>query len=163
MMLYFLRHGPALDRDEWNAADRERPLTPSGTERVERLAGFMAGLDLAIEEVITSPYIRARQTAAIVAQSLGLSDCLTEDSRLEPGFDLDAMNSLLTERAGLDSILLVGHEPDLSALLGTLIGGGRIGMKKGALACVKGVGPLDLRGELAWLLPPSIMSGTQWK
>lgn len=163
MMLYFLRHGPAVNREEWNAADQERPLTSSGTDRMELIAKFMAGLDLDIEEIITSPYIRAFQTAAIVAKSLGLSDCLTKDSRLEPGFNLDAMNDLLSERTGINSILFVGHEPDLSSLVGVLIGGGRIGMKKGALACVKGVEPLDPRGELVWLLPPSIMSGTKWK
>jgi len=109
---YFLRHGPAVARNAWEAEDRERPLTAPGAQIVER----------------------------------------------EAGFDVDGLESILAERASLESILFVGHEPSMSSIIKALIGGGQISMKKGSLACVKGVTATDLHGRLAWLLSPSVMS-----
>ena len=72
MRLYFLRHGLAGDSTTWAGADEMRPLTPEGITRMQGSARTIAALELELDEIISSPYIRARQTADIVATELGL-------------------------------------------------------------------------------------------
>lgn len=157
MKLYFLRHGPAVERSEWGGDDAERPLTGEGAVRIEREAQFIVRGALGIDSVISSPYRRALQTAEIVARSLGIPDQAIPDHRLGPGFDIDGLRALLAEFSDCDSVLLVGHEPDLSAVIGGVIGGGRIDLKKGSLACVALKNAAKIRGELLWLLPPAFI------
>ncbi len=164
MRLYFLRHGPAVDRSEWDGDDSKRPLTPEGALRIELEAQSIVRADFGIEAIVSSPYVRAVQTAEIVARALGLSsERLVLDSRLEPGFDLARLRSLAGLFPDCGSMLLVGHEPGLSGAIGELIGGGRIDMKKGALACVAVENAAKSRGELLWLLPPAFLTGKAWK
>jgi phosphohistidine phosphatase len=156
MTLCFLRHGSAVERNAWSGEDAKRPLTEGGAAVMERMAEYMVSAGLAFDAIVASPYTRARRTAEIVAGVLGLGDRLTLDSRLEPGFGPGDLEAMLHDYAGSESILLVGHESDFSEVIGSLIGGGRVEVKKGALACVKGVTVKNPRGELAWLLPPSL-------
>jgi phosphohistidine phosphatase len=136
MECYFLRHGPAADPAQWPGDDYDRPLTRDGRKRIEREAETLASLGLEFDAIVTSPLVRAVQTAAIIADVLKISERLVEDKRLGFGFDLDALETVLAERSGANTILLVGHEPSMSSTVGALIGDARIAFKKGALASV---------------------------
>jgi len=155
--LYFLRHGPA-DRDEFAGVDdTQRPLVAAGRERIRRETEVLAHCDLALDAVITSPLVRAAETAAIVTAGLGLADRLHADARLAPGFDLAALAAVLADRPDDDRrLLLVGHEPDFSEVIRGLTGG-RVVMKKGALARVDLAPGRELRGRLVWLLQPQVL------
>jgi phosphohistidine phosphatase len=156
MRLYFLRHGRA-DRSQWHGPDFERPLTHDGKARMVREAQTMAELGLAVDVVVSSPLVRAYQTAEIVAEELGLPEHLVENVVLAPGFNLDDLAGLVLEYEDTDNLMLVGHEPDFSETIGDLIGGGSVVCKKGALARVDLHSKSPPRGELVWLIPPKLL------
>ena len=91
MELYFLRHGEAGKKDEWEGEDSERPLSKDGIARMKLEASAISDLDLGLELILTSPLVRARQTADIVARELDMRDRLVIDDRLAPGFGRDAL------------------------------------------------------------------------
>ncbi len=157
MKLYFLRHGLAKDRQDWKRDDSERPLTEEGQERMQRTAATIAGLELALDAILTSPLMRAHQTASIVAAALHAKDRLIVDNRLGAEFGIDRLAEILRDHPDSGSLMLVGHEPGMSETISAIIGGGRIVCKKGGLACVKLDHPSSLRGELLWLLPPRLL------
>lgn len=157
MILYFLRHGRA-DRSAWMGMDFERPLTTDGKERMAQEAELIRQLDLGLDVILTSPLVRAYQTAEIVAERLNMHDLLVVDERLEPGFGPGDLEEILQEYPQADEIMLVGHEPDFSETIRYLIGGGNIVCKKGSLARVDLVDAGPLAGELVWLIPPKALT-----
>jgi phosphohistidine phosphatase len=160
MKVYFLRHGKAENRAEWRGRDADRPLTPEGEEIVRREAEALRAMDLAPDVIVTSPLARARRTAEIVADGLGLGGRLVEDERLAPGFDVARLEQVLAAHAsGARAVLVVGHEPDFSETVAALIGGGDVVMKKGGLARVDVAAPAAGGGRLDWLLTPSLLGG----
>ena len=162
MRLYLLRHGLAAAREAWEAPDEERPLTEAGRAEMRDAARGIERLQLGIEAIYTSPLARAAQTAHIVAEALGMP--VTTRSELAPGFGVEQLKPLLAEQDGVRGLMLVGHEPDLSTLIGHLIAApqpARVALKKGAccrvdmpskLAGVGGIRKLLGGGELRWLL-----------
>ena len=156
MKLYFLRHGRA-DRSAWMGMDFERPLTGEGKERMAQEADTIHQLDLGVDAILTSPLIRALQTAEIVAERMNALDLLVVDERLEPGFGPSDLAEILEEYPQADEIMLVGHEPDFSETISYLIGGGTIVCKKGSLARVDLVDAGPMAGELVWLIPPKAL------
>ena len=157
MKLYFLRHGLAGDRETWVGDDFDRPLTDAGKERMAREAATLARLNLSLDVILTSPLVRAYQTAEIVAQRLNMTDRLVKDERLGPGLGPNQLAGILQAYPEAKALMLVGHEPDFSQLIGELIGGGRVTCKKGSLACVE-LNNTSLQGELVWLIPPSVLA-----
>jgi phosphohistidine phosphatase len=158
---FFLRHGRA-DRDAYQGHDDDlRPLTDEGRALVRREAAFIALLGPGIDTIVTSPLRRAAETAAIVAARLGLDDRLRTDPRLGHAFAMPTLAGLLADlEDDARRIMLVGHEPGFSEVIGELIGGGRVVVKKGALARVDLLPGRGLRGRLIWLLqPPILISG----
>jgi len=137
MDLWLLRHAAAQERSE-SGRDEDRELTPDGVKRAERVARGLAALEPAIEAVWTSPYRRARQTAEAAARELGLTRSLKEMRALEPH---RAPREILEELEGEDlaGVLLVGHEPHLGSLLGSLLseGGPALPLKKASVAWVE--------------------------
>jgi phosphohistidine phosphatase len=158
MRCYFLRHGLAVDAGEWSGADFDRPLTRQGLERMTLAAKTIAALRLDVEIIITSPLIRAKQTATIVAKRLKLEDRLVEDERLAGGFGSSELAEILAEHRTADAVLLVGHEPGLSRIIGELVGGANIDFKPGSLACVNVPDPASLVGTLVWLVPAKVLA-----
>lgn len=157
--LYLLRHGRA-DREAWSGPDDLRPLTADGRRRVQQQTRVLANMALGLERVVTSPLTRARQTAELVAEGLRLQDALLFDEGLAFGSDFTQFSAVLTANQAVSTLMLVGHEPDLSAHLGRLIGARPDGVeiKKGALACLAvHQGPEGWRGELRWLLPANLL------
>jgi phosphohistidine phosphatase len=118
--LYIMRHGPAEDRSS-TGRDEDRTLTPSGRERVRDVARTLVALDEAPLHVVSSPLVRALQTAEIVAAATKLANPVAVSRELAPGGQgIELAKDLLgTERR---RVMLVGHEPDLSLLAGLLVG-----------------------------------------
>lgn len=145
MRLYLLRHAPAIDRQDWAGDDAERPLTADGERLARKLLKNLRTL-LRADEILTSPWRRARQTAELAAERFGLP--LREADWLAGGAaDPEEACSNLT---GGD-ILLVGHEPDLGQLIGHLTGGATVALKKAGLAVLVGeatAGGMALRALL---------------
>jgi phosphohistidine phosphatase len=163
MNLYILRHGIAVEPGTAGfAKDSERSLTPKGKRKLRQIAKALKEMDLCFDLIVSSPYVRARQTAQIIGagfknrQRLELSDTLTPSGSTRKLIEL--LNGLAH---GADDVLLVGHEPYLSELISLLISGDtRAGvvMKKGGL-CKLAVNSLH-HGRCAmleWLLTPKQM------
>lgn len=158
MRCYFLRHGIAVDPEDWGGDDSSRPLTGEGIQKMERAARTIAGLELQLDAIVTSPLVRARQTAEIVAKELNVRDRLVESASLGLDFDPEHLASVLKEHSGANAIMFVGHEPSMSHTIGHLIGDARVEMKKGSLACVDLLDASSLNGELLFLLPPKVLA-----
>lgn len=157
--IYFLRHGKAMARASWTGEDGLRPLTPEGEAAMRREAQALKRLGLAPDVIVTSPLTRARQTAEIVAEALGLSDHLEEDGRLAHGFDVRALGKIAAAHPEAEQLMVVGHEPEFSAAVAAVIGGGQVVMKKGGIARVDLPDGSVKHGELAWLLTPPLLDG----
>ncbi len=157
MEIWLLRHAAAEDRAS-SGRDADRTLTEDGHKRAREVARGLAALEPAIELVLTSPYARARQTADPAARALKLSGRLRETSALEPDRDPDeVLGELRSEK--VESVLLVGHEPHMGALLGRLVfgrAGHAIPMKKAAVARVSWEG--SGAGSLRALMPPKLLA-----
>jgi phosphohistidine phosphatase len=122
MKLYVMRHGPAEDRSE-SGLDEDRALTMAGRQRVRSVAKALVDAEEAPATIITSPLVRAVQTAEIVAVVTRLCDREGEVEvrrDLAPGAEASALRRRLKE-AGERRVMLVGHEPDLSALVSDLL------------------------------------------
>jgi phosphohistidine phosphatase len=158
MLLYLVRHGLAnWPAGAWPGADAERPLTPEG-ERITRAEGAaLARCGLAPDLILHSPLGRARQTAELLAEALGLRERVRAHELLSPGFDHKALKKLLREHAKLDSLMLVGHAPDMAQVV-EKITGGAVKIKEGAVACVQIEKPDEgLKGALVWLAPAELL------
>jgi|BarGraNGADG00212_2_1021979.scaffolds.fasta_scaffold01575_7 phosphohistidine phosphatase len=159
MDLYFLRHGLAGHASQWKGDDWDRPLTEEGQARLRQEAATMARLELVPEVVLSSPLLRALETAQIVAPYLTNAPRVSVDKRLAPGFGPKQLAQILEAYAGSQSLMLVGHEPDFSQTIGHLIGGGQVVCKKGGLAWVEVPDLRALKGELIALIPPAMLAG----
>ena len=158
MEIYFLRHGDAGTAEGWKGSDAERPLSKEGTARMEKEAAAIAGLRPALDMILTSPLLRARQTAEIVAKKLRLMKALFVEERLAPGLGTSLLRQILVEHHPSRSVMLVGHEPDFSTVISACIGGGAVECKKGSLIRVDIDDVPSLRGVLVWLLPPRVLA-----
>lgn len=157
--VHLLRHAHAGDSFKWIGDDDLRPLTDKGRKQSQQLGEFLASHGVRPDVIVTSPLVRAQQTAEIVAGILDMT--VRTDGRLRSGFGKRELWAVLDE-AGAREVMLVGHDPDFSALLAYLIDTAGISMKKGALATVDLHTKLgDGEGELRWLVPPDLLSGSQ--
>ncbi len=155
--LYVLRHAHAGDSAAWTGLDADRPLSAKGERQAERLGRFLASIHFAPDAIITSPKVRAAQTAASVASHLGRS--VTIDPRLGEGFDLESLEAVLRDAGDPTRPVIVGHDPDFSDIVTRLCGAAAIPMRKGALARIDVDRPLvDGLGTLRWLLPPDLLA-----
>jgi phosphohistidine phosphatase len=160
MNLYLMRHGIAVTADQpGTQSDSERPLTPKGIKRMRRAARGLRRLGISFDAILTSPLVRARQTAEIVADTLGLEAQLEEISELAPDSSVDHLVSGLTRFQDREHVLLVGHQPLLGHIFSFLISGKNVNLavefKKGGLCRIEiDVLPLGTPGTLHWLLTP---------
>jgi phosphohistidine phosphatase len=125
MNLSFLRHGVAADAGAPGAAgDHSRPLTDEGREKTTRVAAGLQRLGLAFDLILSSPLLRAKETADIVAAALGARKALKFSDRLAPGGTLQGLvDELNRDHARSEEILLIGHEPDFSHHIAVLTTG----------------------------------------
>jgi phosphohistidine phosphatase len=153
MRIYLMRHSDAEEARP-GEEDAERRLTAEGTQQAENAAKWLKAHGIKVEAVVSSPLVRARQTAEPVARELKVPICT--DARLAGGrLTLSALTGIVRDMGDPASILLVGHEPDMSLTVEELTGG-RVDFKKGALALVKCDQIANGEGELCWLIPPKL-------
>lgn len=150
MRYYFVRHGIAVD---WAASDFARELTERGRQRVHTSAKVMKTLGVKPTVIYTSPRLRARQTAEIIAAELGLEIALADEVNF--GFDLAAVQTLSQDLPADGQVMFVGHNPDMSRLVYQLTGAS-VGMKKGGLARIDVIQRHAQQGELVWLIAPKV-------
>jgi phosphohistidine phosphatase len=154
--LHLLRHAHAGDPAKWRGADFDRPLSVRGREQASRLGAFLADRAFAPDAIVTSPRIRALQTAQLVAERLGTSWRI--DDRLVDPLSAATVERILADAGDPSRPILVGHDPDFSELVGLLTGATRIAMRKGAIARIDVERPLTWgEGALRWLLPPELI------
>ncbi len=158
MKLYFLRHGIAQDISETNGRDAARALTTGGIERLEASAKIMAKLGVKPARLYSSPLVRARQTAEIVARAIDMK--VTLDPTVGPGFDSQTVSELIADLTAEADVMFVGHEPDMSKVVSALTGGSSIVMKKGSLARLDVRSARPLRCSLVWLIAPAVFVGS---
>jgi phosphohistidine phosphatase len=154
--LHLLRHAHAGDPSTWDGPDERRPLSDKGEKQAERLGTFLAQVGFKPDAIITSPKVRAKQTAEIVAHHLGLP--VAVDDRLAEGVGLTTVEEILRDAGDPSRPVLVGHDPDFSQLVSTLADTARVPMKKGALVRIDTDRPLAAGGgTLSWLVPPDLL------
>jgi phosphohistidine phosphatase len=156
--LYFLRHADAGDPVAWTGPDEVRPLSGKGQKQARRLGKFLAEVGFTPDAIITSPKTRARETAEILGDALGVD--ISIDDRLGGGLDAVSIEAILFDAGEPKRPLLVGHDPDLSDLTGWITGATSVTLKKGALARIDTVRPISqASGALRWLVPPDLLQG----
>ncbi|ADC71457.1 putative phosphohistidine phosphatase, SixA [Thioalkalivibrio sp. K90mix] len=156
--LVLVRHAQAGNAGDWEGDDRDRPLSEAGQVSARRMAGSLATLLAGHTELLTSPYLRARQTAAPLADALAVP--VRQKKWLAPGQVAGVELEALAARLPADgSLVVVGHEPDLSSLAGRLMGGrpgaGGVHMGKGSVCALGGGLPGPM--QLVWLLPRRVL------
>lgn len=156
MLLALLRHGVAEDPGPATGyRDEPRRLTPQGVERMQRAADGIARIGLRPDAVLSSPLVRCRETAAIVAARLG-AEVRTTDA-LRPGARAERVLDVLAEYPGARCVLACGHQPDMSLLVADLVGGGIVEFRKGTLALIDLPHPRPGGGTLVGLHPPRVL------
>ena len=163
--LFLIRHGIAEERGDAWPDDAKRPLSEDGIERFQRSARGLARLDVWIDVVLTSPLVRARQTAEIVASAFDPRPSIVTIESLAPGGSYASLLADLEKHGRKTRIALVGHEPGIGELGARLIGSRHsFEFKKGAVCRIDvdqipPVGPGDLR----WFLTPKVMASIKKK
>ncbi|HEX9615305.1 MAG TPA: phosphohistidine phosphatase SixA [Bacteroidota bacterium] len=152
MLLYFLRHGDAIESPYYH--DSERPLSDLGKRQIQTVAQFFKLTRKQVELVLSSPLGRARETADILQQTLKAHPTMTTEALLSGSEVRNLLNEMNLHKS--ESMLLVGHEPQLSSAISVLTGGDehfRVEMRKASLACVESPFPVKKGGAvLSWLI-----------
>ena len=159
MNLYLMRHAIAAEPEE-NTEDSQRPLTDAGRKRLGKIARNLEKLELEFDLILTSSHLCARKTADVVADALDIKKKrVVESENLTPLGAADKLVEEINAREAVESLLLVGHEPFLSQLIGMLIAG-----DAGISVTLKKAGMCKLSMEqlsygrcatLEWLLTPA--------
>jgi phosphohistidine phosphatase len=163
MRIVVVRHGIAGDRESVARTGRppeERPLTAEGRARMAQVASGLRRLVDPLDALVTSPLVRARETAELIVEAFGGPKPVIEDA-LSPGGEPAAVVAALRELDPDATVALVGHEPDLSRLVGFFVTGAAasvIDLKKGAACLVRFDGvPAAGGGMIVWALPPKAL------
>ena len=158
MIIYFLRHASAGQRVPNPKKDEKRGLDPEGIEQCTYMGRALTALDVQVDTLISSPLKRATQTASLVGNELGHEGKLLLDNALKPGATFLDFRKMLGKFVKLESVMVVGHNPNLREFLGRIISEGNcesaVDLKKGACAKVE----LNrTSATLQWLLTPKIV------
>lgn len=159
MKLYLIRHAIAEDLAD-HEDDSLRPLTEKGREKMKRISQALKELGVQPDVIVSSPYLRASQTASILVKELKYKEELLYSDFLTPMAEPNDMIGEINEKFSVDELMLVGHEPNLSSLASVLLAGSpdlSINFKKGGACCLS-VDDLhyDRKATLEWLVTPKI-------
>lgn len=162
MNIYIIRHAIAVDEGtpEYEQ-DSDRPLTDKGRKKMRQIAKGLRTLGIEFDLILSSPYVRARETAEIVADIFKIKKKIAFSENLIPMADPELLIPEVMEKYPIDSIALVGHEPHLSTLIGLLTTENTkldVTLKKGGV-CYLSADNLhhEHRATLEWLLTPGIL------
>jgi phosphohistidine phosphatase len=157
VQLYLLRHAHAGDPAKWTGPDSARPLSDKGQRQAVRMGLFLADAGFLPDLIMSSPLVRALETARLVATPLGLPIIVSND--LASSLDMASLERLLTGAGNPRRPLLVGHDPDFSMLAAELAGLAELPVRKGTLLRIDTRRPLQAgSGVLRWLLPPDLLT-----
>ncbi|HEY6273331.1 MAG TPA: phosphohistidine phosphatase SixA [Terriglobales bacterium] len=162
MIIYFLRHASAGHSLLNTQKDERRPLDEEGTLQARYVGRLLANLDVQVEQLVSSPLKRSRQTASLVANELAFEGAVQLDDALRPQAQVADFQALLTRLRKHEAVMVVGHNPSLSEFLSKIVSAGagaaRIELKKGSVAKVEIAGR---SGILDWLVTPKIARALQ--
>ena len=156
--LYLIRHGVAEERGDAWPDDAKRPLTQDGTDRMRKAARGLVRIGVKFDAVLTSPFVRTRQTAEIVATAFDERPPIVAIESLAPGGSIQSVLSDLERQARRSRVAIVGHEPGIGELAARLAGARYpIEFKKGAVCRVDvktfPAGP----GKMRWFMTSKIL------
>jgi phosphohistidine phosphatase len=160
MLLYLVRHGIAMDREDPNCPpDTERPLTPRGMKRTHAAALGMLAMKVKPDAVLTSPWLRAVQTAEIFCEVIGFSSkkIIRSDALKGTSTPADLLRELSKMKA--KEVICVGHEPHLHLVIGQILRTSAkiTDLKKAGVACLELERISPPQGQLLALYPPSAL------
>lgn len=162
--ILILRHGDAQDLTECNSSnDFDRALTDEGKKKIIKVSKLLKAIGQEIDIVLSSPFIRAKQTAEIITENISTKNGLKIVDFLGCGSSVKEIAKGLTDYTTSHSVMLIGHIPDLELFLGKLICAERIKLKKAAIGKVKLENSIELSGELEWLITPKILKKIKLK
>jgi phosphohistidine phosphatase len=159
MILYIVRHGIAVDRtDPKSPPEAERPLTATGVQKTRSAALGLRAMGAKPDALISSPYVRAAQTAEIFAEALGFSpEKIRVSDALKPaGNPAEIVKEISRLRA--KEVACFGHAPNLDLMISHLAGARAAftELKKAGVACFE-QNPAHSRWELRWILTPKVL------
>lgn len=161
MKITLLRHGESIDRNNWNGTDYDRCLTENGREEIKNIGKRISELGWNFDLILTSPYVRALETAKIIAEEIGLSSAVKISEDLACGSDYRTVLKELKSYNSNSKVLIVGHEPNLSSFISFLLSGSsdlNIEMKKAGICRLEiEFIKSDVNAKLIALIPPKIM------
>lgn len=162
MQIYIVRHGKALDyHDPQATSDEMRWLVEEGRDQVSTMAALLARLRVQPDLVLSSPLVRARETAEIIAEELGVASGVTIEEELAPGGSPAGVLDAIVRRGRVRTVVVAGHMPGVGRLAGYLLHqdpDGGFGFQTGAIARIE-LPDDDLApggGRLRWMIPPSV-------
>jgi phosphohistidine phosphatase len=163
--LYLIRHAIAADRGPKYSDDATRPLTQHGTSRFRKVVRGLSEMGVEVDLILSSPLVRARETADLLSQELRVHPPVVETPALIPGSAYPNVLAELARHARMPSIAMVGHEPGLGEIAARLVGSSAgFEFKKG------GVCRIDLDrlpptgpGRLVWLATPRMLMAMRGK
>ena len=157
MKLYFVRHATAARKSTWRKDDDLRPLTRVGRVRFRTcVESLIAAGMLSPDRILTSPLVRAEQSAAILDKALGGVIPIEAEWRLGHTFDVSDLRTLLAQKPGVKSLAIVGHNPSMCQVLSHITGDCDLDLRKGAVALVEITDAEMPAGRLMWLAPPTL-------
>jgi phosphohistidine phosphatase len=162
MNLYIIRHAIAVDHgDPGYEDDSQRPLTDKGRKKMRQIAKGLRTMGVDFDLILSSPYVRAQETAEILADVFKMKKKLAFSDNLIPMGEPELLIAEINEKNSVQSLALVGHEPHLSTLVSMLTSGSKkvdITLKKGGV-CYLSADDLhqEHRATLEWLLTPGIL------
>jgi phosphohistidine phosphatase len=162
MNLYIVRHAIAVQRGTPGYDDdSQRPLTDAGRRKMKKIVNGLRQLELELHAIVSSPYVRARDTAMILAKEFNIEDRVSLSDSLIPPGNFENLVSEIREKYDVENLALVGHEPMLSSLVSWLSTGNtamKVVLKKGGVAYLSSDNLYEQgRATLQWLLTPALM------
>ncbi len=161
MRLWIVRHGIAIDREDPKCpSDPERFLTPEGLKKTREVAKGFAALEDSPHLFLSSPYVRAMQTAELFADVCRISKSKIERTEhLLPGAEPAAFFRELAHRRGAESVIVFGHAPNLDELIAYALGSKKdlTALKKAGAACIELARLHPPSGTLVWLMTPKAL------
>jgi phosphohistidine phosphatase len=157
--LYLIRHGIAADRGEEWPDDSKRPLTSQGIAKLKKEARGLVAIDVSFDQIVTSPLVRTRQTADLIAEALKSKPAVATSDALAPAGTPAAVIEEIAKHVRKARVALVGHEPNLGELAAQLIRSRTpLEFKKGGICRIDfDVLPPKGAGALRWFLTPRML------
>jgi phosphohistidine phosphatase len=157
--LYLIRHGVAEERGEKYPDDSKRPLTAAGIARLRKEAKALEKLEVSFDQILSSPLVRAKQTADVFAEEMKSKPSVALADALTPAGTPAAVMQELGRHMRKARIALVGHEPNMGELAAYLVGAKTVlPFKKGAVCRIDfSVFPPKGKGQLIWFVTPRML------